>query len=640
MALNPVQQLSVPFISDYNGYFFKFYLQGTTTPLAMATDSTGDTTLAKAEISSGGTVPQGFIKTAGGNIFIPYVDSSYDAFVFPTAAEADANDFSNAVQLADNMSFFADVKKNFNTVALMVSDNFLAIGDIVETSGYISAGDGGNNVYEVVEAGTGTDDGGSFIDLATHQARGLFPADVITIKQFGGIGDGVVDDITAINAALAMKQRIHFPAGNYRHTETITMNDSHQIIGAGVNRGQFAIPTNEWEIDKNTWFTYDGATDAAGAQFLVSSYAIGVEPTGTQLDAANLHMEAFGIDGNGKIGFGCYFVRPNGIFKNVTVVNTLEHAFLYFNTGGCSFDGFAAINNFGNGFTLGRNIYSWSNLFADESTFIRPFSLLNGRTGTFDDATPTADGYGFGIFNSRGLTFVGYECSGNDGPGIWFENASSGQILFSGGYSEFNCKTAKAAGRAVEEWGFWYEGSVAGLNQRNVKIDTAHFKDYVRLTGTEPGREFSAGPVFQGLGYLQGVDADWDNYQLINCNESLTLDNVLPSSSIGHFGLDDMYALVGVGAFNATSGAIVSDVHAGIVDNVTRTSAGIYVINFKAGVSLTAINYRVSLTSGPGRIIGVVTKGTTSVTIDNRTDSATLTDSSAVIGYDIVKITN
>jgi hypothetical protein len=49
--------------------------------------------------------------------------------------------------------------KVFATVAAMVSNTELNVGDIVETAGYIASGDGGGNQYEIVAAGTGTDDG-------------------------------------------------------------------------------------------------------------------------------------------------------------------------------------------------------------------------------------------------------------------------------------------------------------------------------------------------------------------------------------------------------------------------------------------------------------------------------------------------
>jgi len=113
MALAPTAYKSQQY-ENFGGFFLKFFQQGTPTPLSMATDSTGATTLAKAEISSGGTIPVGFIKTAGDVIFIPWVDGAYDGWLFPTAADADANDTTNAIQIANDIN--ADPNATLNTV--------------------------------------------------------------------------------------------------------------------------------------------------------------------------------------------------------------------------------------------------------------------------------------------------------------------------------------------------------------------------------------------------------------------------------------------------------------------------------------------------------------------------------------------
>lgn len=76
------------------------------------------------------------------------------------------------------------------SVAAMVADTALGIGQKVRTLGYYSAGDGGGNDYEIVAAASGTADGGSYIDLSTHQAKGLFNDSVINIKKFGAVADG------------------------------------------------------------------------------------------------------------------------------------------------------------------------------------------------------------------------------------------------------------------------------------------------------------------------------------------------------------------------------------------------------------------------------------------------------------------
>ena len=98
MAYAPIS-LTMPQYEDYPNYWLKAYEQGTTTPLAMATDASAATTLAKAELDS-----TGFPVTAGNVRFIPFLNASYDLWLFPTEGEADGNITVNAIQLADNLN--------------------------------------------------------------------------------------------------------------------------------------------------------------------------------------------------------------------------------------------------------------------------------------------------------------------------------------------------------------------------------------------------------------------------------------------------------------------------------------------------------------------------------------------------------
>lgn len=110
----------------------------------------------------------------------------------------------------------------FDSVADMVAADWLTVGDKVRTLGYYTPGDGGGNDYEIVAA-TGTDDGGSFIDLTgvSGQAKGLFVGGIVSVKQFGAKGDGVADD----------KQRLQNQADS---TERLTINTDVNV-DSGVN---------------------------------------------------------------------------------------------------------------------------------------------------------------------------------------------------------------------------------------------------------------------------------------------------------------------------------------------------------------------------------------------------------------------
>jgi nitrous oxidase accessory protein NosD len=90
----------------------------------------------------------------------------------------------------------------FDTVADMAASKTVKVGDIVEVAGYYSVNDGGHGKYEIVAAATGTDDGGSFIDLDTLQAKAIFEG-AINVKRFGVTGDGTADDTSKIQAAIA-----------------------------------------------------------------------------------------------------------------------------------------------------------------------------------------------------------------------------------------------------------------------------------------------------------------------------------------------------------------------------------------------------------------------------------------------------
>jgi hypothetical protein len=98
--------------------------------------------------------------------------------------------------------------------------------NIVRTLGYHTAYDGGGNLYYWDESSTATDDGGSVIQVtgeATGRYIAMFNATEVSIKQFGAKGDGVNDDIDAIDKAtsycsIGRSYTLFFPRGTYRIT--------------------------------------------------------------------------------------------------------------------------------------------------------------------------------------------------------------------------------------------------------------------------------------------------------------------------------------------------------------------------------------------------------------------------------------
>ena len=102
MAYAPISGI-IPQYDEQDGWYLKFYKPSTTTPISMSIDSSGATLLAKCELDN-----DGFPTTDGTQLFIPFLDQNYDAYLFPTAAEADANDTVNAKRVAQNINPFGE----------------------------------------------------------------------------------------------------------------------------------------------------------------------------------------------------------------------------------------------------------------------------------------------------------------------------------------------------------------------------------------------------------------------------------------------------------------------------------------------------------------------------------------------------
>jgi hypothetical protein len=103
MAYSPIAFTAANY-RDYKFNWLKAYEPGTTTPKAMGTDSTLSAFISKAQVNI-----DGFFVSAGGTLITPYVDGTYDLWLFPTEAEAEANDTSSALRLADAVTGAADL---------------------------------------------------------------------------------------------------------------------------------------------------------------------------------------------------------------------------------------------------------------------------------------------------------------------------------------------------------------------------------------------------------------------------------------------------------------------------------------------------------------------------------------------------
>lgn len=201
MAFSPIA-FTAPNYRDYKTEWLKAYEPGTTTPKSMATDSTLNTLIAKAQLNA-----DGFIVSAGQALIIPYIDGAYDLWLFPTEPEADANDTSSALRLADNMNSLNLTLINnlsqayaFDTVALMQSSLIVfPVNKELSTKGYTSIGDGGHASY-IVKSGASPNIGSPTLTAGLYAE--LNDGGLSNVLQWGALGDGVTDDSDACQAVV------------------------------------------------------------------------------------------------------------------------------------------------------------------------------------------------------------------------------------------------------------------------------------------------------------------------------------------------------------------------------------------------------------------------------------------------------
>jgi len=247
----------------FSGAVLKAFLPGTTTSTSIAIDSAGGSPQTSITANAQGKWE------VSGNEILPYIDRKHKWGIFANATDAAANTpfymgpFNNVERslesttssIALDMSDEGIVTREFLTVAAMIADVALKVGDKARTLGYLLSTDGGGNTYEIVAAATGTVDGGEFIDLTgiTGQAKGLFPGGVANIKQFGSVGDGAADDVLNIQAALDFISgggSLLINAGIYAVSDTVTIGSDSIVNCVGTLKLTATTSTGGMVINK------------------------------------------------------------------------------------------------------------------------------------------------------------------------------------------------------------------------------------------------------------------------------------------------------------------------------------------------------------------------------------------------------
>lgn len=257
-------------IKPASGAKLYFYDTGTSTPKDTYSDSAATTPNTNPVVANSSGV-FGDIWIEGAYRVVLRDSRDIQIWEADPVESVDTSDLTSTNGTERSLVGWVDVQEQiFDTVADMVADTALSVGDIVSTAGYSAVGDGGANRYEVVAAGTGTADGGTYINLATHQAKGLFPDGEHLVEQWGVDGTASAADFaaweSAINYAKSTKTELVCTSGKTYLFDPTTNTGPNNGLTAAMkdNEGLFIDGRNcEWK------FKDGGVTDQFQHMLLV-----------------------------------------------------------------------------------------------------------------------------------------------------------------------------------------------------------------------------------------------------------------------------------------------------------------------------------------------------------------------------------
>ena len=256
MARAPVTGLLSQYAKNAGGaaassYWLKFYNVNTTTQKSIYTAITAGSTLSKCTLNSRGEPISN--QADDDSTFIPYVDGDYDAYLYETEADADANNTIAAVFLGRHETLpesLGDVALlQFATVNALISKTSLNYSETIDWSDYLgrkvstvvhnttsNAGDAEYVITNVNPGNLSTLIGGIWVG-ANHDLGGGYYAKMVIagpvlVSQCGASFDGS-DDAPAILSADATGEFI-IDGPVYIDTNTTLTNKFSALFGRGV----------------------------------------------------------------------------------------------------------------------------------------------------------------------------------------------------------------------------------------------------------------------------------------------------------------------------------------------------------------------------------------------------------------------
>ncbi len=390
-------------------------------------------------------------------------------------------------------------------------------------------------------------------------------------EEYGAFGDGSSHPLSATFATLAAAQAKYGTAAVALTDETdgvviqylinngfpIRLKSSGIYLtsrGIKAQSGMSLIGARRWSGVASTNSTngvstirYAGAGGADSYVALMSTAAVGVEPTGGTRDLQNVKFRDIVLDGNDIAWYGEIDIRAwaGNDLDNITITRTRVCGNVVIASWVSGPRGRHIYKNRGAGAWLGKNVWS----FAGSTTVDQfngtdwllyyngcdnagvPFNTFADTGGTYPTSANADGTCGLAIYGARALKLGNLQCQQNDGPGlVLFPTAGlKGPIHIDGGYFEFNSRSTGAS----RAWATWTSTVV---DSWNITIEKAHFGGTApahRITGTQVSR-IDQGPKFVDCPIMGTVvaDAAYTYWNLVGCDQATTIVGGTPATPV------------------------------------------------------------------------------------------------------------
>ena len=380
--------------------------------------------------------------------------------------------------------------------------------------------------------------------------------EVVSVKDFGAVGDGVTDDTTAMNAAHATGKVIFYPSGTYLFT---TLDDIS--TGGILGKGRSETTLKSTDTGSSDLITFTGSSSAPVFQDFTLKAPVSAN-TPVKTGGAGLKLDAV----TGEIGY-TYMSNVTIAFVP-TAFKTIEASYMRIDS--CEFLGYD---------TAGMDIDNDNNPDSGDSVIMG--CLFN---------TPASTGNAIVHRASGGLKVIGNKMlGGSTGYSLNFEGSSNTSILLFHGNSVENmtnqCMTFSRTGGTYNFSNITITGNEFGVGPTGIQDDNSGFIDQFVCVGNI----FNLWPNTEGYG--------------VNLN-SVT-DFVISSNTFQCSGGFSSGIVIGAGCVNGKIGG--DNIYSGI-STVTNNSATTTVEkNRQAGTSTTASSgwssYTGSLYSSPSTTV-------------------------------------